>query len=81
YSEEQVHALVPFQKSGRNTPKVNSIKEMVQKILKNDNLLYVDINEEASYIAYLDEVIDATKDYDITEESNRLQKIRQEILT
>ncbi|CAG8520776.1 15591_t:CDS:2, partial [Cetraspora pellucida] len=107
YSEEQVCALVSFQKSERHTPKVNSIKKMAQKILKNDNLSYVDINEEAYYIAYLDdetftditrfsqlsylqrelhkneasvEVIDATKDHDITEESNWFQKIRQEIL-
>ncbi len=53
YSEEQVRALVPFQKSGRHTPKENSIKDMAQSILKNKEYSWMDINEDASYIAYL----------------------------
>ncbi|RHZ70956.1 hypothetical protein Glove_264g42 [Diversispora epigaea] len=109
YCEEQVRALIPFQKFGRHTPKVNSIKDMAQSILKNSNLSHMEINEDTSHIAYLEdkemttdivrssrlsylrrelcingvteEVIDATKDRDITKESNRLQKMRREILT
>ncbi|RHZ47838.1 hypothetical protein Glove_566g31 [Diversispora epigaea] len=109
YSEERVRALIPFQKSGRHTPKVNSIKDLAQSILKNSNISCMEINEDASHIAYLedkettidiarssqlsylrrelhkngtsDEVIDATKDRYITEESNRLQKMRRKILT
>ncbi|CAG8739137.1 1732_t:CDS:1, partial [Acaulospora colombiana] len=105
YSEEQVCALVPFQKSGRHTPKENSIKDVTQSILKNNNLSHMEINEDASYIAYFDEsttdiakssrlsylrrelrkngasedAIEATKHPWLTEESNRLQKMRREI--
>ncbi|CAG8620563.1 12156_t:CDS:2 [Ambispora leptoticha] len=38
---------------GYSEEQENSIKDMAQSILKNSNLSHMEINEEASYIAYL----------------------------
>ncbi|CAG8499012.1 2170_t:CDS:2 [Acaulospora colombiana] len=91
---------------GYNEEQGNSIKDMDQSILKNNNLSHMEINEDASIayshesatdiakssrLSYLrrdlrkngasEDVIETTKHSWLTEEYNRLQKMRREMLT